>query len=327
MRTFLLLCVAQNSGPSSTITSSGPIICNIPANPDLLGIGVRFGIYFQLAANMLITAVRPEEGISSLTISNIFYTGNLIGVIYSLVHTGIPPGVMPSVMSFLAIDVSLLFPIGLLAFSSDEKVHLSFLTVAFIMLRWLASIYIAIWFWFRGLYIANHLQCKEPRVFFFANFGAYGGIRTVFKVFAVISAAVFTLIILPYILYQLYDRLFVKKGSFEDRFELNFAPPPAAEGDPDAPVGPQAEAAASDEDDFPLILKAAIAIGALVGLLSAAATAIELQIKWNNLTGLDNINSVGQIVPLTIGCFGLFRTVMLVALKATRKPGAGNRSN
>jgi hypothetical protein len=49
-----------------------------------------------------------------------------------------------------------------------------------------------------------------------------------------------------------------------------------------------------------------------LGLLAKLVVAIELQIKWNRLEGLTGVSTTGQIVPLTVGCFTLFRAIVLV---------------
>ena len=47
---------------------------------------------------------------------------------------------------------------------------------------WLASGVLNIWFWFKGLDIAHADQCMDPRVFFFANLDAKGGVRVLFRI-------------------------------------------------------------------------------------------------------------------------------------------------
>jgi hypothetical protein len=316
---------AEVSAPTSTISnndlpaqttgaSSGTAFCSIPANPDLIGLGIRLGIYFQLSANVIIALVKPNEGISSLTVSNIFFTGNLIALVYSVAQNNVPPSVMVSAMWFLVMDINLAFPIFMISLSAEkDEVYLSSLTVSFIGLRWVASNSLNIWFWFHGLNIQNPLQCMEPRVFLFANLGAYGNVRTAFKVFSVLLG-VLSLVILGWIFADLYHRLFHGTGKFADRFEIG-NPKPAkvpeetGEGTSELPAQvSDAEAADKDMKNFIFIIAG---IFILILTLAPAVAGIELQIRWNNLTGLDNFSSVGQIVPLTIGCFGLFRAVVL----------------
>lgn len=38
----------------------------------------------------------------------------------------------------------------------------------------------------------------------------------------------------------------------------------------------------------------------------------ELEIEWNHLAGLQRVDTTGQLIPLTVGCFSLFRAVMLI---------------
>jgi len=111
-------------------------------------------------------------------------------------------------MWFLVLDVLLLVPIVGLAISTDESVHLSYLTVSFIALRWTASNGLNIWFWYHGIDIPNALQCMEPRVFMYANLGAYGNVRTAFKFFATSSGVFSVLWILFGFVPGVYDRLF-----------------------------------------------------------------------------------------------------------------------
>ena len=83
--------ISNPLAPASTsAVSSHTTKCTIPANPDLLGIGIRLGVYFQLVANVIIAIVKPEEGITSLTVSNIFFTGNLIALVYSIAQNSVP---------------------------------------------------------------------------------------------------------------------------------------------------------------------------------------------------------------------------------------------
>ena len=53
-----------------------------------------------------------------------------------------------------------------------------------VALSYCISLSLNAWFWMKGLDSRSENQCMEPRVFFFYNFGAYGNIRTLFKVFS-----------------------------------------------------------------------------------------------------------------------------------------------
>jgi hypothetical protein len=48
----------------------------------------------------------------------------------------------------------------------------------------------------------------------------------------------------------------------------------------------------------------------------------EKEIEWNHLDGLESVNTTGQLIPLTVGCFSLFRAVMLIFFEKEEEPGA-----
>jgi hypothetical protein len=227
--------------------------------------------------------------------------------------------------------------------TTDDDVHLSILTVTCTALRWTASTGLNIWFWFRGLDIPNPLQCKEPRVYLFANLGAYGPVRTAFKVFSIFGA-VYSFFLILILSEEIIRRAFFKKGTFEERFEIKClqgsseTKPVAASGDAsestvestidrERRAGTENEALTNPEDrqqtntqkapkarkDLGLLIIVPVITLALT--LTPAVIGIELQIRWNNLTGLNNLTAVGQIVPLTIGCFSLLRTIFLLIVE------------
>lgn len=55
-------------------------ICRIPADADILGLGVRLGHYFQLLSSGIIVVVRPAESLSSLSVSNMLFSGIFIAI-------------------------------------------------------------------------------------------------------------------------------------------------------------------------------------------------------------------------------------------------------
>ena len=50
------------------------------------------------------------------------------------------------------------------------------------LVLWAASGSLNVWFWFKGLDNVHPDQCMEPRVFFFANLNATGGVRVFFRI-------------------------------------------------------------------------------------------------------------------------------------------------
>jgi hypothetical protein len=75
----------------SSLTQMSSLDCRIPGDPDILGFGLRLGLYFQFFGNLLIGIIRPHEGVASLAVSNALLAGMFIAVIYSLTVNNLPP--------------------------------------------------------------------------------------------------------------------------------------------------------------------------------------------------------------------------------------------
>lgn len=169
---------------------------------------------------MVIAFARPEEGVGSLTVSNILFAGFLAAVVHSTSQNNLPQGVVVTVLTILLLDIVIALPIFVLASTKRSAVLLSVWTVAFIILRYCGTIAYHLWFWYRGLDEPNDLQCMEPRVFAFANVGAYGNIRTWYKI-CMTAFAVMALIFLIRMGWDLYKRAFRYQGPAHFRWRYN----------------------------------------------------------------------------------------------------------
>jgi hypothetical protein len=169
---------------------------------------------------MIIAFTRPEEGVGSLTVSNILFSGFLAAVIHSTSQNNLPQGVVVTVLTILLLDIVIAYPIFVAAASKRSAVLLSVWTAAFILLRYCGTIAYHLWFWYRGLDEPNDLQCMEPRVFVFANVGAYGNVRTWFKI-AMTACALMALIFLVRMASDLYKRVFRYSGPGQIRWMYN----------------------------------------------------------------------------------------------------------
>jgi hypothetical protein len=94
--------------------------CRIPADPDILGLGVRLGIYLQMASNIYIGIVHPEEAESSFPTTNIFMTGIFVALIHSAVNNGYTAGSMICVLWLVILDLPLLVPVLAMASSNSD---------------------------------------------------------------------------------------------------------------------------------------------------------------------------------------------------------------
>jgi len=123
------------------------------------------------------------------------------------------------------LDIVIAYPIFVLAASKRSAVVLSVWTAGFILLRYCGTLAYHLWFWYRGLDEPNDRQCMEPRVFAFANVGAYGNVRTWFKI-CMTAITIFASISLIRLVFDLYRRIFRYQGLRRDRWRYNMPSDP-----------------------------------------------------------------------------------------------------
>jgi hypothetical protein len=71
------------------------------------------------------------------------------------------------------------------------------------------------------------------------------------------------------------------------------------------PTKPEKDESGADYFDYTLALGGFTVLGFYL-------TAAELQLKWNNLDGINSVSTTGQIIPLGIGSLSLLRTLYLL---------------
>lgn len=267
--------------------------CEVPADPDLLGIGVRLGFYFQFASNILLVFKRPDEAASSILVSSMLMSGYFIATIYSITHNDLAPGAIIPAIWFFVLDGS---AAGTIALATRAGSHaFSFWNKTIFHIRFCALSGFYLWFWFHGLHVSHPAQCMEPRVWMFANGGAYGGIRIWFKVLSVILG-VFSVLGIVGIVYN-FQKRFNEPGTWAQRWSFRTS------GEEDT---------GEDKDD---VVWTAVLV-TLQGILplAVAIIGVELEIRWNRLTGVQTVSSTGQVFPLIVGCFSLFRGIALILI-------------
>jgi hypothetical protein len=278
--------------------------CIIPGDSDILGQGVRLGMYFQLSSNLLLYAVRPSEAIGSIDVSNMLLTGFFISIVYSLSNGSFLPSSVVNVQYILSLDVFVLFPVIV------GKIGVSVWSYVLCILRCDAIIALYIWFWYHGLSISHEAQCMEPRVFFFHSFGAYGNIRTFFKVGTIAGALVLVVVTIQSV-HLLYTCIRRKTGDYEKHWTITVKPLQVNLGFSRASIANE-----TIERSMPIH----IIIYYTVLTLAISITAMELMIKWNKFEGVGGISSSGQIIPLVVGSLSLVRSIWLVIMGGSEKP-------
>ena len=172
-------------------------VCRIPADPDILGLGVRLGLYFQLCSNFFLELVRVGEARDSMMPTLFFFTSFFVAFVYSVIHDDLPPGAAIASTWFPILIYAGLFSFDLRGFNPTQKLVRVLINFALLI----SSSCLNIWFWFKGLDVQHPDQCMEPRCFFFANLGTTGGIRIVFRILAFLPLIfVLSMLIITYII-------------------------------------------------------------------------------------------------------------------------------
>lgn len=153
--------------------------CTIQGDPDLYGLGIRLGIYFQMltiqASGLLSYVLRAEDGMGEISVIFVFSVGTIL--IRKLVSGNIEA-------------VEAMFMIGSLMGlvnsyrSSNQLRGLAQVIYSFELLI-LIGLYV--WFWWHGMDTLHH-TCDDSYSFFFAKVSIWGWFRTFNKVLTVFAA-------------------------------------------------------------------------------------------------------------------------------------------
>lgn len=79
-----------SSRPISSLAPT-PSPCHVYGDPDIIGLGVRLGLYLQVISNLVIVYNSPKEGAASIVVTNIFMTAVLAAIIILLHVVALQP--------------------------------------------------------------------------------------------------------------------------------------------------------------------------------------------------------------------------------------------
>jgi len=192
--------------------------CRIPADPDISGLGVRLGLYFQLPSNIVLSVARPDEARDSLLPTELFFTGFLIAVVCSVAGGDYAPGAQIS-CTWYPVVLWAVMSLDWTGFKDNVGTRAAAASALI-----LASLCLNVWFWWKDLFEFKPDQCMAPRVFFFYNFSAYGGIRYLFRTFT-LSSLIAQVTTFPGI--NLHRRLKALRHRLKQR-ELEHGVPPSS---------------------------------------------------------------------------------------------------
>ena len=319
--------------------------CSVDGDADILGIGVRLGIYFQLSANIIIAFVRPEEGVIAIPVTNVLMTGIFAALLHSMSQNSITPNELVCSLWVIVLDLPFVLPV----LTATQGQRFSYWAVTVVVLRWTAFVGLNAWFWFSPTGVTNYAPgCPPPRVFFFANLSAIGNIRTLFKVTACLgifySASILLVLVVKIVRLSLSSNSDnAAPQSYEEKWEVRLR---GFQFDDDEES--YFQSSLSMWKDPPYLAVACVScyswglygvfmcflmmfsVGMICGmkeekvvwlyaatipicivLVALSVMPVELQLYWNNIGGINTITTSGQLMAFTIGSFSLLRAIWL----------------
>jgi len=267
-------------------------ICRFDGNPDLYGLGIRSGVYITAFATAIAHAFEQEAAYELCKVAGLFQFAVLVALVRETVTNPDLYAVEALVTYIFSLASLAINPMQVMRLDSpgdtadqdqdrardrdrdNKRLNLlerhtspSLLPV----LRQLTVLAIdayQAWFWWVGLDRLRRLPCARTDTFFFVRADMYGSFRTFGKAFSIFML-VFVVVILGLML--AFRRRRVDKQIPADARPM---------------VG--------------LVTAPGKLIG-LAGLISMVVSAVELTLKWNNVQGVNSIDSAGQLIPLILG--------------------------
>jgi hypothetical protein len=263
------------SSSNNTASTSNLLDCRVNGNADFYGFGIRLGTYFQFIATLLVTLYAPEEESFYLALNNLLQTAMFAGLLLLTVSQGPLLVVEPVIVMFL------LF--GSLSSLTSDGFFLSPVGRPSGIYRLLLYSGIAgysCWFWFKGIdTVAKPLapaSCDFSTTAFFGQVSSFGPFRTFNKVASVMGLAV----CVSFLIFSIRKSLTGGGSRIKPREKTT--------------------------DVILLIISITIIIVSIVGA--------EWIIHANHITGIYDVNGVGQLIPLLVGALGMIETAKDVLL-------------
>ncbi|PMD34566.1 hypothetical protein L207DRAFT_516732 [Hyaloscypha variabilis F] len=248
-------------------SSSQP--CSFDGNNDIYGTGVRIGLYCQWLATLLITLFTPEEEETVRVLNITINTSIFLGIAVQSAKETNP--VEPVIVLFLMCG-------SLSSLTGNGMSNFSHVSGVFRALFYTALSAYGIWYWFDGL-DKMLLQVRSDgqtcdAIGFLGKSRVDGWFRKMGKGLSV-AGLVVSVCLIGLCVIAVWKR-------FQDRFENAMRRPKKQR--------PQVEIAL-------LVLSG--------GLIAFSVVVVEYLIRVNGVTGLGDIDAVGQLIPFLIGILEL----------------------
>ncbi len=229
------------------MTLTRPNLCSIEGNPDLYGLGIRLGIYFQLTSTSLASRLLPEETLSTWDTNSIFLLA-----VFAAVSKSTVSGTIQYVEAYVMLQLMFAFlicalpkGIGTLTRSIVRGVILGFsqkdrelvkanLGLSILGNQWRQALAAAVacynvWFWFR---FEPSSGC-EAYIFLVARVSGSSGVQGFYRAFAILYLmyqAIKNLVFAAILLYHLSK---AKQSSFANVWKLYLSASQLYQGEPE----------------------------------------------------------------------------------------------
>ncbi|KAH0607318.1 uncharacterized protein H6S33_003306 [Morchella sextelata] len=289
--------------------------CSLSGNPDLYGLGIRIGFYSQLVATCFANTFIPSETRGAQTVNLWFQFSLFVGLIFQAAREGtdfyaaesyivviLLSGVVFTTFSYFFIY---------LAISRDDDENgifggAVFTMICFIIL--LAGLHsYSLWFWWRGMDRMGVGPCSTYG-FFMARVDLFGWFRTVNKVFNIWMMAALILgcisLVIVFTMIAVSESQLLSSRKKEENFVLD-----------------EIERSIADRSTGKSICRISVSL--------PEKFCSECSLRWNQVSGVGDLDSVGQLIPFVVGIgtlLQIFKNIYLQARRNWKKQEKGTRS-
>jgi hypothetical protein len=170
--------------------------CGFAGNSDLYGLGVRVGLYLQMAAYLCAQwRLAPARDSNVKVISQlrnsviVFFLSTLILLVREAAQRTIHSVEVEVLLWLTAHYLVMIIQDKAWREKNPKSARLMFTLST-------GSVYFYVWFYFRGMDMLPQSGCKDDYAFFFARVSLYHWYRTVMKVYFVLAAVIYSLLLI-----------------------------------------------------------------------------------------------------------------------------------
>jgi len=279
--------------------------CGFEGNPDLYGLGIRMGVYFQWVSALVIWRWWPQGRTELGGAYLVFLFALLVAMIVKTAQ--VDPTYSAEILILMYIIFGGVFTVMMIGLRKShtqkvKKMQSSWVQVMVLFFILAAASIFCSWFWLSGIH----------HDFLDTDCGTYGFLFTkvslknqhVTKFFAALSIYLAILYVIASIYALGAFAAFLLRAPWLDRIIRKHEQEASVAADRSR-VSARKRSARSQQDIFSSIVAPTANIVSLI----YSVIGIEMTLHWNHVTGVYSINSVGQLIPFVIGLVGFIKVV------------------